>query len=225
MDVTQEIQRNHIVYGASDYTGPGHLAAAKSLNYAKGASILKPEVTTVSVAPHTLRYEDTVGLFGAENYFLKVRLEIIGDVAKSCYEEPGWDCAFVDFLAIENDNGWKGAEIDRNGDPITLNTYDPANIIPNQLPKVRNGHISVELHNLKVGNRFIDDWLDVRLYTMQREEHPFDIMYMRPNDFFYIGVHARNTKRLPYNIECVIGREYRSYESIDNKQLVMRTIK
>lgn len=225
MDITQEIQRNHIVYGTSDYTGPGHLAAAKSLNYARGASILKPDAITISVAPHTLRYEDTVGLFGAENYFLKVKLEIIGDVVKACYEEPSWDCALANYLGIENDYGWESAELDADGDPITLNSYDPANIIANQLPKIVNGHISVELHNLKVGNRFIDDWLDVRLYTMQREEHPFDIMYMRPNDFFYIGIHARNTKRLPYNIECVIGREYRSYESIDNKQYVMRTIK
>jgi len=222
MDVTQEIQQNHIVYGASDYTSPGSLSASKSLNYAKGASLLKPAVTSVSVSPYTLRYEDTVGLFGAENYFLRINLEIIGDVAKSCYEEEGWVCAFANYTAIENDFGWDSAKIDEDADPITVNSYEPAKIIPNELPIIENGVLSVELKNLKVGNKFIDDWLDVRLYTIQREEHPFDIMYVKPNDYFYIGVHARNTKRLPYNIECVIGREFRSYESIANKQLIMK---
>ena len=224
MNVTQEIQKNHIVYGASDYTAPGSLSASKSLNYARGATIQKPEVTSVSVLPYTLRYEDSVGLFGAENYFIKINLEIIGDIAKSCYEEEGWECAFIDYLAIEHDNGWEAAKVDDDADLITVNTYKPVNIIPNQLPKVDNGVLSVELENLKVGNRFIDDWLDVRLYTMQREEHPFNTMYVKPNDYFYIGVHARNTKRLPYNIACVIGREYRSYGSVENSQLIMRKI-
>lgn len=222
MNVTQEIQRNHIVYGASDYTAPGGLSASKSLNYAKGATLLKPAVTSVSVLPYTLHYEDTVGLFGAENYFLKVKLDAKKDLAKACFEEAGWECAFIDYFTAETDYGWDGAETDFDKDLITENTYKPADIIPNSLPNIDNGHISIELHNLKVGNRYIDDWVDVRLYTMGREEHPFDIMYMRPKDFFYIGVSARNTKRLPYNIECVIGREFRSYDSIANKQLVMR---
>ncbi|OUV27557.1 MAG: hypothetical protein CBC48_14245 [bacterium TMED88] len=222
MDITKEIQRNHIIYGASDYTSSSDLAASKSLNYAKGATILKPAETSISVVPHTLHYKDTVGLFGAENYFLKVKLEIIGETAKACYEEPGWECAYANNLGTELDAGWNSAVIDETDDS-TLNTYEPANIISNKLPKVINGYLSVELNNLKVGNRFIDDWLDVRLYSMQREEHPFDIMYVKPKDYFYIGIHARNTKRLPYNIECVVGREYRSFESIDNK-LVMRQI-
>ncbi len=223
MDITKEVQRNHIIYGASDYTSSNGLAASKSLNYAKGATILKPAETFISVVPHTLHYKDTVGLFGAENYFLKVKLEIIGETAKACYEELGWECAYANNLATEFDAGWNTAEIDEADDLTTVNTYKPANIIANKLPEVINGYLSVELNNLKVGNRFIDNWLDLRLYTMQREEHPFDTMYVQPKDYFYIGIHARNTKRLPYNIECVIGREYRSFESIDNK-LVMRKI-
>ena len=63
---------------------------------------------------------------------------------------------------------------------------------------------------LKTGNKYIDAWFDVRLYTKNREEHPYDKMYVRLNDFFYIGFHARNTRRLPYNVKCVIGQEYLS---------------
>ena len=71
-----------------------------------------------------------------------------------------------------------------------------------------DSYVSVDLENLKTGNKYIDNWFDVRLYSKSREEHPYDKMYVRLNDYFYIGFHARNTKRLPYNVKCVIGREY-----------------
>ena len=29
-----------------------------------------------------------------------------------------------------------------------------------------------------------------------------------PKDFFYIGFHARNTKRLPYNVNLKVGGEF-----------------
>ena len=80
MNVTQEIRNNHIVYGASDYTAPQSLAASKSLNYARGASLSKPENTFCTVVPHTFKYGGDVGLFGAENYFIKVKLDVVGDI-------------------------------------------------------------------------------------------------------------------------------------------------
>ena len=221
MDVTQEIQRNHIVYGASDYTAPGGLSAAKSLNYARGASITKPDRTSVTVIPYSLRYADSVGLFGAENYFLRVDLDITTDVALACFEEPGWECAYINHNAIEKDYLWDGADI-IDGDDRVVNTYYPANILENRLPRVPDSYVSIELNNIKSGNRFQDDWLDIRLYTQDREEHPHDKMYIKGLGHFYIGVHARNTKRLPYDILCVIGREYRNYESITDKSLIMR---
>ena len=221
MDVTQEIQRNHIVYGASDYTAPSGLSASKSLNYAKGASITKPDRTTVSVIPFSMRYSDNVGLFGAENYFLRVDVNIKTDVALACFEEPGWECAYINQIAKELDNGWDGAEIEGSDGQI-INTYYPANILENRLPRVPDSYISIDLTNIKSGNRFQDDWLDVRLYTQDREEHPYNRMYMKGLGHFYIGVHARNTKRLPYDILCIIGKEYRNYESIQDKRLIMR---
>ena len=67
------------------------------------------------------------------------------------------------------------------------------------------------------------DVIDVRLYTQSREEHPFEKMYVRSNDYFYIGIHARNTKRLQFDVECVVGKEYLEYDAIENKQLIMRS--
>ena len=95
MNVTQEIRNNHIIYGASDYTAPQSLAASKSLNYARGASLNNPETASCTVAPFTFQYDGDVGLFGAENYFIKVELNVIGDIAFACYEETGWSCADI----------------------------------------------------------------------------------------------------------------------------------
>ena len=76
MDVTAEIIRNTIVYGASDYTAAHSLSSSKSLNYVTGGSITKPDVATVSIIPFTLNYQDAVGLFGAENYIIKIKYNI-----------------------------------------------------------------------------------------------------------------------------------------------------
>jgi hypothetical protein len=106
--------------------------------------------------------------------------------------------------------------IDESKDLTTVNTYDPALIRRDRLGNLSNAYVSVDLENLKTGNKYIDSWFDVRLYSKAREEHPYDKMYVRLNDFFYIGFHARNTKRLPYNVKCVIGREYISGLSPDS---------
>ena len=221
MSVTQEIQKNHIIYGASDYTAPGGLAASKSLNYAKGPTITHPDRTSVSVIPYTFRYADSVGLFGAENYFLRVDVDVETELARACFEEPGWECAYIDWEYKGRENGWDNAEIEGVPGPI-VNTYESADILENRLPRLPEAYVSIDLENIKTGNRYLDDWLDIRLYTSEREEHPYNKMYIRGRTHFYIGVHARNTKRLPYDIICTVGQEYRNYESIDNKKLVMR---
>ena len=73
--------------------------------------------------------------------------------------------------------------------------------------------VKIDLHNLKTGNKYIDAWFDVRLYKPNREEHPYDVMYVDPKGFFYIGFHARNTKRLPYNVNMTVaGQLYSEYD-------------
>lgn len=47
-------------------------------------------------------------------------------------------------------------------------------------------------------------------------------MYVRMNDFFYIGFHARNTKRLPYNVSLVVGEEYVSGLDTDQERYANR---
>ena len=173
-----------------------------------------------------MNYKDSVGLFGAENHFVKVNVllqnPILGDYEINTYkpavlseevpnpQDPytipndGYDFpgqAYIDFDADKDTDG-------TCGQTICINTYEPAKFSGESLEGINNKFFKVELRNLKTGNIYMDSWLDVRLYTAEREEHPYDKMYVRLNDYFYIGFHARNTRRLPYNVKCVIGQEY-----------------
>ena len=223
MNVTKEIQKNHIIYGASDYTAPHSLAASRSLNYAEGATITKPAEQECSVIPHTFHYEDSVGLFGTENYFTRIQLNVVGDVVFACFEETGWACA--DILNVNDpDPYYTQAIVDYDYPCVDgTNGYDCPDILGNRLPTLGGDtYVTIDLINRKTGNMYVDDWLDVRLYTRNREEHPYPRMWVRTRDFFYIGFHARNTKRLPFNVSCVIGLEYADYDSIKERRLIMR---
>ena len=209
-DVTQRILDRHTIYGASDSTQPQYLAANRSLNYATGGSITSPEQDRVTIIPYTINYKDTVGLFGKENHFIKVNVNINPDAAFACFEEEGWDCAIMTNKDVSTINTYLPAVADATKDLVIVNTYEPAALKRNTLATKFDPYVSVDLENLKTGNKYIDSWFDVRLYTKAREEHPYDKMYVRLNDFFYIGFHARNTRRLPYNVKCVIGQEYLS---------------
>ena len=211
MDVTAEILRNNQIYGASDYTGAHTLSASRSLNYASGPSITRPAVENLSVIPFTFKYQDAVGLFGAENHFVRINVTVDRNFSKGCFEEQYWECAEIDYLDKDQGIYYNAAEIDTSKDLTTVNEYEPANInLQQEIPLIYDPYISVDLKNLKVNNKYIDDWLDVRLYTKDRQEHAGDHMYVKLNDFFYIGFHARNTRRLPYNVELTVGEELRS---------------
>ena len=207
-DVTQRILDRHIIYGGSDCTNPSNYSSNKSLNYGTGGSITKPENDSVSIVPFTINYNDSVGLFGKENHFVKVNVQIDPSIAFACFEEEDWECAFITDNPNTTINTYVSSDVDINKDLSVVNTYDPVDLKENQLAKKFDSYISVDLENLKTGNKYIDAWFDVRLYNKERQEHPYDKMYVRLNDFFYIGFHARNTRRLPYNVECVIGQEY-----------------
>jgi hypothetical protein len=217
MDVTQEILKNTQIYGASDYTAPWSLSSSKSLDYAKGASIQKPVREKVTVLPRLLKYKDTVGLFGAENVFVRVDLNIL-DTGNLCLEEPDWLCLKITYADLAIAETYYTAVADITKDLETVETYEPAQIT-NKLASIAYPYVGISLENLKTGNKFIDSWFDVRLYTKQRMEHPYDLMYVPTNDFFYIGFHARNTKRLPYNVECLIGVDYKTKDEVDPRYI------
>ena len=222
MDVTNEILKNHITYGASDYTASHTYSSAKCFNYAEGNTIQKAVVQHCNIIPFAHKYEDAVGLFGAENHFIKFDLNLIEDRTAAPYTEAGWSAPVIKFFLDGAHADWEEYKLDKavTGD---IN-YEDADILPYALPELQNMYVSVRLVNKKTGNIYVDDWLDARLYTSGREEHPYELMYLKQNDCFYLGVHARNTRRLPYNLEVVIGETVKEYDAIEDKRFIMRKI-
>ena len=202
-DVSTQVLHSHLIYGASDNTNPRGLSSCKALNYAQGPSIQRPIVDRVTTVPYTLNYVDSVGLFGVENCFVRVDLEL-QDYGQGCYEEPKWDCAKITREDFTYD-WYEQAEIFLDQDLQVVNTYEPANINMSILLNVATAVISVDLINNKTGNKYVDDWLDVRLYTKNRQEHSYDRLYCGLRDHFYVGFHARNTRELPYDVSIVLG--------------------
>ena len=217
MDITDQILDHHRRYGSSDFTAQFATASSRALNYANGASIQRPEQERVTNIPRQLSYQDSVGLFGSENHFIKVTTNVQNPVA-ACYEEPGWECARIsnevilesgeedDYIQPNAGYDQDGqAFIDRDADQTIVNTFEPAKFIENTAYKIPDSFVRVDLNNLKTGNKYIDSWLDVRLYKKNRDEHPYDVLYVGTEDYFYIGFHARNTRRLAYNVSCMLG--------------------
>lgn len=220
MNVTQETNNSILQMGGSGSHLPANYASSKSLNFAKeSATIQNAKTELVTAIPRRIDYADTVGLFGAENVFLKVDLKIISSSS-----------AFANIEIPENDyfpvwtfeesgitNGYDTGVLDFTLDKVTVSSYEPS-IISNDLSQFKKPYVNVKLTNLKTGNRFLDAYFDVRLYTKNREEFEYDEMFIAANDFFYLGFHARNTKRIPYNVRLEIGEKYIEYYDLTEAQ-------
>ena len=76
MNVTEQINRQMIGIGGGS-ANPSYYSSNKSLNYAKGSnSLLNAATERITAIPYTANYKDNVGLFGAENIFVKVQLDV-----------------------------------------------------------------------------------------------------------------------------------------------------
>lgn len=208
MNVTEQIRRSHAFYGGSDNNNPAYNASNKSLNYAKSSnSMINAQVDKVTAIPAVINYQDTVGLFGAENIFIKVQLNVQNTTGSA---KPIEDNAANTYIPAMTSNSsvssiyWEDAKIDYSKDLVVVNTYAPASV-ENKIDVLAFPLVNVDIKNLKTGNKYLDAWFDVRLYTKNRIEHPYDRMYIDPDDYFYIGFHARDTKRLPYNVSMTVG--------------------
>ena len=211
MDVTTQLLKKYQTYSVDPKT---NLA---------GTSLSKAEIAEVRTVPSTLEYSNSVGLSKGKNYFLKVKLNIIGNTILKEYMEPGYLRSDLDFFESENDTGYVSSSVDQvssEQDSAFTTSATPALTLP---AIGLDAYLSIELENLNTSNIYVDSNVDVRLYTSEHEEHPYDLMYVKPLDFFYVGVHARNTRNLPYNIQINIGNEYVMLESISDKNYVMRT--
>ena len=221
MDVTNQLNARRMTMGASGSSRPEYLSPSKTLDFAKGSnSLTNANTTRISAIPQVLNYKDTVGLFGAENVFIKIDLDVLNAVSVFVENDivvNTYIPAFADFDNPDLDLVYDPAVMDFNLDIFTVNTYEPAQI-DTKLDSIAQPLISINLENLKTGNKYIDAWFDVRIYTKDREEYPYDFMYINPNSYFYIGFHARNTKRLPYNVRMTVGDQFLSAYDLTPEQ-------
>ena len=199
---------------------PAYFSINRSLNYAKGSnSLLNARQENVTAIPFSATYKDSVGLFGAENVFLKIQLNIQNSLSLvNGIDIDDYTTATVDYAVDDSDLYWNAATVDFSLDVDTVNTYDPAKFENDEIDFVPNALVKINLNNLKTGNRFIDVWFDTTLYTPDRQPFQYDTMFIPLDGFFYIGFHARDSKRLPYNVRMTVEDKVYSKNQLTSEQ-------
>ncbi len=209
MDVTDQITLIKQTYGGSDNTAPGGLAASKNLNYARGANITNAPQETLTVIPFTLNYQDTVGLFGAENSYVRVNVDII-DTGNENWAEYDWDPLAIDYLYVGTDPYFTDALQDDTQDLIPVNDFEPAKIT-NDLPKIWDAMVSINLKNNKTHNSNamnIEDATTNQYYQKAgTPEHSSTCLRRRQQD---ITVHHLDTDATPPGVPMrnKVGRRH-----------------
>lgn len=216
MDVSNAILKSHQSYGGSDNTNAKFLSASKSLNFSSGSSIEKATIQRVTAFPIVMEYKGAVGLFGSENAFIKFELNITDSISL--------------FSTLEGPDGFYSMVVSRTEEDETvynsaLENYASDND-QNYLAALYNSgikspdtaRISVGIENLGIGNQYLDRWLDVSFYDRERRPVENDLMYIKPNDFFYVGLHARKTINIPYDVKVTVGEEYLSVFNLTEEQ-------
>ena len=214
MDVTNQILQHHKIYGASDSTNQEYVASGRCFNYSKGNTIQKPITYEINLFPYKVDLKGEVGLFGAENVFFKFTVNA-KDSGVICIDETGWECADVNqnLQPVNPDDEYTFVPTENLGQALVdFNTseldgdYISAELsYPNELKNF--SQFSVYLENKGTNNIYVDSHVDSRLYNIERQEHPYELMYVGAKDCVYVGVHARNTKRLPFDMTIYFGYE------------------
>ncbi len=225
MDVSDQILKYRQTYGSSDNTDPAGLAASGNFNYTSELNINNPLELNISTIPYTFNFKNTLGLFGAENRFIKINMDIVS-TGSGCVPINTYDCMLLvddDFPTV---NTYQQGLIGERDPDLDYPDYEPAAIIEEILNHTgQNLYVALLLDNVGTGNSWIDRWFDVRLYTDKKEEHPFELMYAPLKYSFYIGLHARDTKRLPYDVDCTAGIDYKPFAELGaEKRFVPRDL-
>lgn len=223
MDVTEQYLATLIKYGGSEYTGPDSLVGSNSIVYAQGPSMQRAIEQTVTTVPFEINYKGDIGLMGTENIFFKINLDIKDTGASiNCFEELNWECVKVDINGTDTDVAYEDGIIDLNAPEGDEPLYSAARFT-NGLPfEEGDTLIGVRLTNEGTGNIYEDKNVDSMLYSKCRFEHGFDDMLVSLRGYFYVGIHARNTKRNAYNVKCKVGTSFKRPEELnsDEKKLL-----
>ena len=212
MDVTTQILDQIRKQGGSDNTNPAVIGAAKVLNYANGGTIQRAEELTITSIPLTVPFEDSIGL-GANNYYVKFKLDDI-QPRFACFAGEGWECARIEIEQYSPVSDYEEAIIDEHADLDTVNTYEPATFANSGISLPQKAYLSVRLHNHGTGNIYQDRDFDPFIIKKNHDPISVDTLWCTLNDIFYIGFHVRNTKRIPYKCDVIIGENVVLQEDI-----------
>tara|TARA_B100000035_G_scaffold142305_2_gene121092 strand:+ start:755 stop:1426 length:672 start_codon:yes stop_codon:yes gene_type:complete len=202
-DVTNSISEFYDSYGGSNLSNPSYYSSSKRLDLSSATnSIINAIGPVITTVPFTLKYEDSVGLFGSENFYVKIMLDIIdtGNTHTIINQYAGLTVSADAAL----ENTYYMAFEDEASDLTTVNTYEPSERGAGFADLVEPV-ISLDLENLGTGNMYVDRHVDARLYDKHFNEIDEGTQLIGKQGEFYLGVHARNSRRLPYNINVVIG--------------------
>ena len=227
MDVTTQIERTINSLGGSGSSRQDYLSSNKTLNLTQSAnSIATAQPFRITTAPYFLSLKDTVGLFGSENSFVKVDLNI-QDANPAIQNSETPINGYLDIWVTSETgitNTYESAVNDFRQDMTPVNGFAPAiytNEVGDSSTRVL---VSVDVRNLKTGNQYIDSWFDVSVYDRNGNRLE-DFFYSDFKNYFYLGFHARNTRRIPFNVEVEIGGEVTTYLQLPaaKRHLVLAT--
>ena len=219
MDVTEQFLASLTKYGGSEASQADSLVGSQSLIYAQGPSMQRAVEQTITTIPYEFHYQGDIGLMGTENIFFKINLDIqdSGSIF-NCFEEINWQCLKVDIDGTDFDVSYEDAEVDITAAEGDMPIYEAAQF-SSALPFLENDTlIGVQLTNEGTGNKYEDANVDSRLYSICRFEHGFDDMLVKARGSFYVGIHARNTKRNAYNVKCKIGTTYKETSQLNSEE-------
>lgn len=202
-DITDQLNSSRNTYGGSDLTNPAYNAASKSLNLSSATnSIINATGVTISTIPFTITYEDSIGLFGAENYYTKINLNVI--------DTGNQQIIVNDYIGLTRStdvallNTYSAATEDELLDIAPANDFDPASreLGIDELPEL---FITLELNNEGTGNIYNDKHIEANLYDSDFNIANYEDVLVNSKGEFYLGVHCYNTRRIPYKISVTIG--------------------
>ena len=220
MNVTAEINRKIQQYGGSGSSRQEYLSSNKVLNFASGSNNINTATgQTITAIPQFLDIKDEVGLFGAENMFVQINLNVLSSTTIfENIETPEGDYFPVwTFDDEEIVNDFETALFDFTLDRVIENQFEPSRI-SNDLSQYQRPIINVVVRNNKSGNMYLDNWLDYQVYDKNKNPIDYDDFYIDTKSAFYLGFHARNTKRLPVNFSVEIGTQYVELASLNAEQ-------
>lgn len=223
-DVTPQIISYAELYGSSDNTNQNSTASSRTLQYATGSTVQKPVHVPVKTAPQLLTFQNPtgVGLFGAEMVVLRFDLDIKDSGKLDNCGPIGIDLYFpacVHRIDQGTVNTYQQLEADQYADLIEVNSYEPA-LFSNTgvLDTLHQPMIKVGLKNLGSGNQYQDCWVDAYFLGADRKVMAETEFWTPLRSSFYLSISARNTRRMPYNLEVSIGDQITSLNSLSPVQ-------